>query len=99
MKEQFVPVIQALIAQQSYTAACRMALALELFHSFSMEDFVLPLIIQDKLTLAEEFLMHNPEMQQSVVALLDQHLQYPRDILPLISYVISGSAPRQNFYQ
>ena len=85
MKEHVAGVVHSLVEKHSYTAACRMAIALELFHSFPMEDFVLPLIIQDKLTSAEDYMAHNSEMQQSVVAFLDKHLNYPRDMLPLIS--------------
>ena len=85
-KHDFVFVIETLVEQKLYTAACRMATALQLFHSFPMEDFVLPLIIQDKMNLAEEYLEHNSDMQKKVVVFLDTHVDYPRDMPPLIRY-------------
>lgn len=45
MKENFVELIQQLVSEHSYSSACKLATALELFN-FGMESFVLPLILQ-----------------------------------------------------
>ena len=80
-----VTIVEELIEEQDFFSACRMAVSLELFNQFKKEDFVLPLILQDKLSLAEEYLRKNPAMQRDVVSFLDTYIKNPADMLPLIS--------------
>ena len=85
MKEHFVCVIKNFCKNCSFTTACRMATALQLYNSFPIEDFVLPLILQDKCNLAEEFISHNVNMQKETITFLDKHVNYPCDILYTIT--------------
>lgn len=84
-KVQMIEILKKLIKQQDFTSACRIAVSLELFNQFRKEDFVLPLIVQDKLSLAEEYLRNDIMMLRDVVMFLDQYLNQPYDMLPHIS--------------
>lgn len=85
-KAHLTIVVQQLIEEKAYASACRMAIALEFFNKqFKKEDFVLPLIIQDKLCLAEEYLRKDRAMQKEVVKFLDAHVQQPHDMIFKIS--------------
>ncbi len=84
-KTQLIEVVNELVHHQEFASACRLAVALELFSDFQKEDFVLPLIVQDKLPLAEEYLKKNCTMQQAVVSFLDRHIKQPCEMLHLIS--------------
>ncbi|XP_046455763.1 exonuclease mut-7 homolog [Daphnia pulex] len=84
-KAHLIEVVNELIGYQEFASACRLAVALELFSQFEKEDFVLPLIVQDKLPLAEEYLRKNRSMQQDVVSFLDKHIKQPCEMLRLIS--------------
>lgn len=79
-------VVQKSVEEKAYASACRMAIALEFFNKqFKKEDFVLPLILQDKLCLAEEYLRKDRVMQKEVVKFLDQHVKNPQDMINIIS--------------
>lgn len=85
-KEHLTPIVNKLIKEQSFNTACQMAIELKLFDNFfKKEDFILPLIIQDKILLVEEYLKNNKSMQKDVVLLLDQHVKNPCDMIPLIA--------------
>lgn len=84
-KTHLIEVVNELIGYQEFASACRLAVALELFSQFEKEDFVLPLIVQDKLPIAEEYLRKNRTMQQAVVSFLDKHIKQPCEMLHLIS--------------
>ena len=80
--ERYVDIVKALASETDYASACRLAIALGLFTQFKKEEFVLPLIIQDRLSLAEDYLSNNVDMQKEVLQFLDRHLTYPRDMIP-----------------
>ena len=85
-KLDLLGVVHKLIEQQEYLSACRMAIALELYNQqFKKEDFILPLIVQDKLSPAEEYLKKDKVMQREVVLFLDHHMKNPNDMLQIIS--------------
>jgi len=49
--------IRQLVTLKDYKAASQMAVALELFDKqFKLEEFVFPLILEDKVEIAEDFL-------------------------------------------
>lgn len=85
MKESLICIVKNHYLKNSFASACCIATALQLFKHFEVEDFILPLIVQDKLGLAEAYLSHNVDMQKATISLLDKHLEHPHDILPLIS--------------
>lgn len=54
--------------------ACQSATYLVL-DQFDIEDFVIPLLFQDKLTIAEEYLKISPKAQLDTAAYLDKLLE------------------------
>nr|CAD7574286.1 unnamed protein product [Timema californicum] len=74
VKELFLPAIRDLIDNKMYKEACQSATLLMLEEYFSTEDFLVPLIFQDKLLVAEEFLFTSPRLQHEVVTFLDHLL-------------------------
>ena len=84
-KEILICIVKNHYLKSSFATACRLAIALQLFRHFEIQDFILPLIVQDKLPLAEEYLSYNVDMQKATISLLDKHLEHPHDVLPLIS--------------
>lgn len=80
-----IPIVEDLIERQEFASACRLAVALNLFGQFKKEDFVLPLIVQDKLSLAEEYLKKDRNMPIDVVSFLDSHIKQPCEMLKEIS--------------
>lgn len=47
---------------------------LRLFDNFGIEEFLLPLILQDKLVCVDEFLTESPQHQYKLVSYLDSVL-------------------------
>lgn len=83
--ERYIDIVRALAIETDYASACRLAIALNLFTQFKKEEFILPLILQDRLSLAEDYLLNNVAMQKEVLQFLDRHLNYPRDIVLEVS--------------
>lgn len=77
----FVDRIRELIAEQKYKDACQSACDLQLYEGFSIHDFLLPLILQDKMSVAEKYLTNAPELQRDLVTFLDSWLDH-RQSLP-----------------
>ncbi|XP_069688373.1 exonuclease mut-7 homolog isoform X2 [Periplaneta americana] len=73
-RELFIPSIEEMVSRKQYKEACQSAALLELHPHFAVEDFVIPLVFQDKLTVAEEFLAGSPEHQRHLVMFLDSLL-------------------------
>nr|CAD7196064.1 unnamed protein product [Timema douglasi] len=69
--------------------ACQSATLLMLEEYFSTEDFLVPLIFQDKLLVAEEFLYTSPRLQHEVVAFLDHLLGRRHGVREEIDRIIS----------
>ncbi|KAG8227414.1 hypothetical protein J437_LFUL000423 [Ladona fulva] len=55
--------------------ACQAATVLELHESFLIKDFVVPLLLQDKLSVVEDFLEDSSFHQNSIVMFLDDLLE------------------------
>ncbi|CAG2057360.1 unnamed protein product [Timema podura] len=97
VKESFLPAIRDLIRQQNVQGgeilnclgACQSATLLKLEEYFSTEDFLVPLIFQDKLLVAEEFLQTSPRLQHEVVAFLDHLLGRRHGVREEIDRIIS----------
>ncbi|XP_054276444.1 exonuclease mut-7 homolog [Macrosteles quadrilineatus] len=73
-KEMFVERINSFIQNRQYKEACQTAMYLGL-DQFGIEDFVVPLLFQDKLTIAEDYLRISPAAQTATAQYLDQLLQ------------------------
>nr|CAD7405630.1 unnamed protein product [Timema poppensis] len=89
VKELFLPAIRDLIDNKMYKEACQSATLLMLEEYFSTEDFLVPLIFQDKLLVAEEFLYTSPRLQHEVVAFLDHLLGRRHGVREEIDRIIS----------
>lgn len=70
----FVDKIRELIVEHCYKEACQWARELQLYNEFTIFDMVLPLILQDKSSIAEEYLNKAKHLQQPLVELLDSLL-------------------------
>ncbi|KAG4074788.1 hypothetical protein HA402_006427 [Bradysia odoriphaga] len=70
----FVDKIRELIREHHYKEASQLAYELELFHEFSLYELVLPLILQDKISIAEEYLVKAVHLRKPLVQLLDSFL-------------------------
>lgn len=51
-----------------------MATILRFYEQFSVEDFIIPLILQDKQCIAEEYLELNPKLQIETIQFFDNAL-------------------------
>ncbi|KAJ9597339.1 hypothetical protein L9F63_011810 [Diploptera punctata] len=74
VKELFVEPIKELASRKQYKDACQCATLLQLHENFSCEDFIIPLVFQDKLSVAEEFLISSPTHQRQLVSFIDNIL-------------------------
>lgn len=82
-KLAFVGLVRWLVESKNFSGACRLALALQLFDAFGIEDFVVPLLLQDKLSLALDFLTGSATLQVDTVLFLDDYVNAPHRLLDL----------------
>jgi 3'-5' exonuclease len=73
-KHLFVPEIHELIATNSYKEAGQIACDLHLYTEFTMEDFLIPLILEDKLGIFEDYLDKALHLRAPTIQLLDSFL-------------------------
>ncbi|XP_026478254.1 exonuclease mut-7 homolog isoform X1 [Ctenocephalides felis] len=60
-----------MLSRKEYKEVCQWAICLNLNANITYADFVLPLILQDRQDLAEQYLDQNPHMQGILVKFLD----------------------------
>ncbi|XP_044262424.1 exonuclease mut-7 homolog [Tribolium madens] len=89
----FVDIIKCMIERKKYKEACQSAVLFNLQDKFSVEDFLLPLILQDKLYGIDEFLTVSPRHQVELVTLLDSTLGRTSVRDALASYVFNLDVP------
>ncbi|XP_076171130.1 exonuclease mut-7 homolog isoform X2 [Ptiloglossa arizonensis] len=71
-KEEFLHIIKQMIEDKKYKKAAQYAVILQLqSHLQDLESLLLPLILQNKLSIVEEFLTDCPQMQTALVKYLD----------------------------
>ncbi|XP_055551478.1 exonuclease mut-7 homolog [Wyeomyia smithii] len=70
-REMFIPQVRQMIVRKQYKEAGQIAIDLELFSEFDEHDFVMPLFMQDKISIAEDYLNKAERLQRPVVKLLD----------------------------
>ena len=68
----FVDKIRTFVHYKKYKEACQCAVALDLMNEFSVDEMILPLVFQDKLSVAEEALKNHPGLQRELISRLDQ---------------------------
>ncbi|XP_017762785.1 PREDICTED: exonuclease mut-7 homolog isoform X2 [Eufriesea mexicana] len=71
-KEKFINIIKQIIQEKKYKEAAHYAIILQLQNYFSNpESLIMPLILQNKLVIVEDFLANCPELQKAIVLYLD----------------------------
>ncbi|XP_056648131.1 exonuclease mut-7 homolog [Diorhabda sublineata] len=82
-EELFLSIIRCLIDKKQFKEACQYATLLNLQNHFSIHEFLIPLVLQDKLFGVDEFLKNNPKHQAELVVWMDSILGNPsvRDAL------------------
>ncbi|CRL04117.1 CLUMA_CG017229, isoform A [Clunio marinus] len=73
-KKLFVSKIKELIAAKQFKDAGQIACDLKLFNEFTMEDFLIPLILEDKLGIFEDYLDKAEHLRMPTIKLLDSFL-------------------------
>ncbi|KAK9499662.1 hypothetical protein O3M35_002669 [Rhynocoris fuscipes] len=70
----FMEAIHNFIRLKMYKEACEWTILLNLENQFNIFDFVIPLILQDRLSIVNEFLVKSPEHHLKLVKYLDNML-------------------------
>lgn len=73
--EIFYDEIMKMVSKRQYKEACQSATLLKLHDYFTIEDFIIPLALQDKMSIAEEFLSGSVPHQEKLVIFLDKLLE------------------------
>lgn len=73
-KHLFVAEIHELTAAKHFKEAGQIACDLQLFQEFGMEDFLIPLLLQDKLGIFENYLDKAENLREPTIKLLDSLL-------------------------
>ncbi|XP_063704618.1 exonuclease mut-7 homolog [Culicoides brevitarsis] len=81
-RQLFVARIRELITEQKYKDACQSACDLQLYGMghFSIHDFLVPLILQDKMSVAEKYLAADGALQRELVTFLDTWLDHRQSL-------------------
>lgn len=87
-KSLFVDKLRELTATHFYKEACQLAYELELFEEFTIFDMVFPLILQDKISIAETYLNKAKQLQQPIIELLDSLLDKSTSLQNRCSYYV-----------
>lgn len=70
----FLDCIKSMIDQKQFKDACQCVMLLNLQSQFGIDEFLIPLILQDKLVCVDEFLVESPVHQTKLVTFLDSLL-------------------------
>ena len=73
-KHLFVPEVHELIATKNFKEAGQIACDLQLYNEFTMDDFLIPLILEDKLGIFEDYLDKAQHLRVPTIDLLDTFL-------------------------
>ncbi|KAL3284676.1 hypothetical protein HHI36_018827 [Cryptolaemus montrouzieri] len=76
-REKFIDLVKCMISKKKYKEACQSVILFGLQEKFSLEDFLVPLIYQDKLFLLDEYLATSPKHQEEIVVYMDKLLGMP----------------------
>lgn len=71
IKVLLLPHIQEMMRQGQLKEVATLATLLNLQDEFSTEDLIVPLFLQDRLSLADEFLLTSPRHQKEILAFID----------------------------
>ncbi|CAG9831594.1 unnamed protein product [Diabrotica balteata] len=70
-RDLFLSIIRCLIDKKQYKEACQYTTMLNLHECFDIDDFLIPLILQDRLYGVDDFLKNNPKHQTELVKWMD----------------------------
>lgn len=88
-RSMFIPKLRELAADHLYKESCQWAVELELFEAFDIFVFVVPLIMQDKAAVAEDFLKKAIHLQRPLIVFLDSLLDRSSSIQNRCSDIIA----------
>lgn len=94
----FIPKVREFLAQKQYKEAGQIAVDLELFNEFDEHDFVMPLFLQDKISIAEDYLNKAQRLQRPVVQLLDSFFDKKQSVENHCSRYISEHEVTDVYY-
>ncbi|XP_033311571.1 exonuclease mut-7 homolog isoform X2 [Bombus bifarius] len=88
-KEEFLPIIKEVIKEKKYKEAAQYAVVLELQDYFANpETLLLPLILQNKLIVVEDFLANYPHLQKVLVLYLDNLIGPENNMTAMLNDII-----------
>lgn len=93
----FLQLINCLISRRQYKEACYSAMFLNLSEHFSIHDFLIPLILQDKLVIVDEYLASYPIQQGPVAQFLDEILGKTSMKEAISEYITDNKIPSVNY--
>lgn len=88
-KNMFVPAIRELISEKHFKEAGQIACDLQLYNEFTIDDFLIPLILEDKLGIFEEYLDKAVHLRASTLQLLDSFLNRDTTVREMCSEFIN----------
>ncbi|KAF5282251.1 hypothetical protein FQR65_LT14383 [Abscondita terminalis] len=84
----FLECISCMISEKQYKEASQCATLLGLQSRFGIEEFLLPLLLQDKLLCVDEFLKESPQHRVQLVTFLDSMLGQYSTVRALMESII-----------
>ncbi|ODN03320.1 Exonuclease mut-7 [Orchesella cincta] len=72
----FVPTIEKMCFENNFKEACLCAMYLKLHNHFDIHSFLIPLLLQDRFNVVEEYLKDTPDIQINIVRFLDSCFDY-----------------------
>ncbi|CAH1105749.1 unnamed protein product [Psylliodes chrysocephalus] len=96
-RELFLEMIKCLIDKKQYKEACQYATLLSLHNHFTIDDFLIPLVLQDRLFGVDDFLKNNPMHQTELVRFLDSVLANPSVRETMGDYVAKRGIPELKY--
>ncbi|KAL1517369.1 hypothetical protein ABEB36_001139 [Hypothenemus hampei] len=96
-KAIFLDNIRCLIERKQYKEACQYATLLNLHEKFGIHEFLVPLVIQDKLYLVDDFLENSPKHQTDLIEFLDSILSASSVKEVLSQYIEQNRIPEVKF--
>lgn len=88
-KHLFVSEIHELITAKHYKEAGQIACDLQLYNEFGLDDFLIPLLLQDKLGIFEDYLDKAVKVREATIKLLDSFLQRDSSVRSTCDYYIA----------
>lgn len=87
-KHLFIVEIRDLVATKHFKEAGQIAFDLELYNDFSIDEFLIPLILQDKLGIFEDYLDKAVNLRVPMIQLLDSFLQRDSSVRQVCDFYI-----------